>query len=86
MLFQRNKEYFTDEEMHYIKEKLEFENIRFRTLITFMMDMGCRREECICNKFGDINEFRKTISINRAFVKSKLDYRYIIKSVKRKKE
>ena len=81
----KDKEYFTDEEMHYIKEKLEFENIRFRTLITFMMDMGCRREEALAIKFGDINEFRKTISINRAFVKSKLDYRYIIKSVKRKK-
>lgn len=80
-----DKEYFTDEEMHYIKEKLEFENIRFRTLITFMMDMGCRREEALAIKFSDINKFRETISINRAFVKSKIDGRYIIKPVKRKK-
>jgi len=80
-----DKEYFTDEEMHFIKEKVEFENIRFRTLITFMMDMGCRREEALAIKYSDINEFRGTISIQRAFVKSDLDGRYIIKPVKRKK-
>jgi len=80
-----DKEYFSEEEMHYIKEKLEFENIRFRTLITFMMDMGCRREEALAIKYGDINIFRKTINIERAFVKSTLDNRYIIKPVKRKK-
>lgn len=80
-----DKEYFTAEEMHYIKDKLELENIRFRTLITFMMDMGCRREEALAIKFSDINKFRETISIERAFVKSKIDNRYIIKPVKRKK-
>ena len=80
-----DKEYFTDEEMHYIKEKLEFENIRFRTLVTFMMDMGCRREEAIAIKFSDINRFRGTIKIERALVKSVIDGRYIIKPVKRKK-
>lgn len=80
-----DKEYFTDEEMHYIKEKIEFENIRFRTLITLIMDTGMRREEALAIKYKDINKFRGTISIERAFVKSKLDNRYIIKPVKRKK-
>ena len=80
-----DKEYFTDEEMHYIKDKLEFENIRFKTLITFMMDMGCRREEALAIKWSDINWFRGTVSIERAFVKSRIDGRYIIKPVKRKK-
>ncbi len=80
-----DKEYFTDEEMHYIKDKLEFENIRFKTLITFMMDMGCRREEALAIKWSDLNWFRGTVSIERAFVKSKIDNRYIIKPVKRKK-
>ena len=80
-----DKEYFTDEEMHYIKEKLEFKNIRFKTLITFMMDMGCRREEALAIKWKDINWFRKTVSIERAFVKSRMDHKYIIKPVKRKK-
>lgn len=73
-----DKEYFTDEEMHYIKEKLEFKNIRFKTLITFMMDMGCRREEALAIKWKDINWFRKTVSIERAFVKSRMDHKYII--------
>lgn len=81
----KDKEYFTKEEMHYIKERLEFENIRFKTLITFMMDMGCRREEALAIKYSDFNKFRETISIERAFVKSKIDNRYIIKPVKRKK-
>ena len=80
-----DKEYFTEEEMHYIKDKLEFENIRFKTLITFMMDMGTRREEALAIKWSDINWYRGTISIERAFVKSKIDNRYIIKPVKRKK-
>lgn len=80
-----DKEYFTDEEMHFIKEKLEFENIRFKTLITFMMDMGCRREEALAIKWEDINWFRNTVRIERAFVKSKVDNRDIIKPVKRKK-
>ena len=73
-----DKEYFTDEEMHYIKEKLEFENIRFKTLITFMMDMGCRREEALAIKWSDLNWFRGTVSIERAFVKSKIDNKYIL--------
>lgn len=81
----KDKEYFTDEEMHYIKEKIEFENIRFRTVITVIMDTGLRREEALALKFSDINKFRETITINRAFVKSKIDNRYIIKKVKRKK-
>ena len=72
-----DKEYFTDEEMHYIKDKLEFENIRFRTIIIFMMDIGCHREEALAIKFSDINKFRETISIKRAFVKSRIDNRYI---------
>lgn len=80
-----DKEYFTDEEMHYIKDKVELENIRFRTLITFMMDMGCRREEVLAIKYSDINRLRRTISINRAFVKSPVDGKYIIKKVKTKK-
>lgn len=79
------KEYLTDEEMHYIKERIEFENIRFRTLITLIMDTGVRREEALAFKFSDINKFRGTMTINRAFIKSPIDNRYIIKPVKRKK-
>ena len=80
-----DKEYFTEEEMHFIKDKLEFENIRFRTLITLILDSGFRREEALAIKFSDINKLRQTISVERAFVKSKIDNRYIIKPVKRKK-
>ena len=81
----KKKEYFTEEEMHYIKDKIEFENIRFRTVVTLIMDTGLRREEALALKFSDINKFRETITIERAFVKSKIDNRYIIKKVKREK-
>lgn len=80
-----DKEYCTTEEMHIIKEKLEFENIRFRTLITLIMDTGLRREEALAIKYSDINKLRGTIKIERAFVKSKIDGKFIIKPVKRKK-
>lgn len=64
---------------------LEFENIRFKTLITLIMDTGLRREEALALKYSDINKLRGTINIARAFVKSRLDNRFIIKPNRRKK-
>lgn len=80
----KDKEYFTEEEMHYIHDKVELENIRFRTLIILMMDTGVRREEALAIKFGDINKIRRTLTISRAFIKSRLDGRYIVKPTKTK--
>ncbi len=80
----KDKEYFTEEEMHYIHDKVENENIRFRTLIILMLDSGVRREEALAIKFSDINKIRKTLTISRAFIKSKLDGRDIIKPTKTK--
>ncbi len=80
-----DKDYFTKEEIHFIKDKIDFENIRLRTLITLILDSGFRREEALAIKYSDINNLRQTISVDRAFVKSKIDNRYIIKAVKRKK-
>ena len=70
--------------MHYIHDKIELENIRFRTLIVLMMDSGIRREEALAIKFSDINKIRKTLTISRAYIKSRLDGREIIKPTKTK--
>lgn len=78
------KEYFNIEEMHYIHEKIEHENIRFRTLIVLMMDNGLRREEALGIKFKDINKLRETITISRAYVKSRLGNENYIKETKTK--
>ncbi len=80
----QEKEYFSDEEMHYIHDKVELENIRFRTLIVLMLDSGMRREEALAIKFGDINKIRRTLTISRAFIKSRLDGRFIVKPTKTK--
>jgi len=80
----KDKEYFTEEEMHYIHDKVELENIRFRTLIILMLDSGVRREEALAIKFGDINKVRRTLTISRAFIKSRLDGREIVKPTKTK--
>lgn len=79
-----DKEYFTEDEMHYIHDKLELENIRFRTLITLMMTSGVRREEALAIRYGDINKVRRTLKISRSFIKSKIDGRNIIKPTKTK--
>lgn len=79
-----DKEYFTKEEMHYIHDKIELENIRFRTLIVLMLDSGLRKEEALALKFEDINIIRKTLKVNRAYIKSKLDGRNIVKAPKTK--
>ena len=80
-----DKEYLTEEEIRYLKSKVEFENIRFRTLVTLILDNGLRREEALGLKFKDLNSIHETIYIKRAVVKSKLDNRYIVKQVKTKK-
>ena len=68
-----DKEYFTEEEMHYLHDKIESENIRFRTLIVLLLDSGVRREEALAIKFGDINRVRRTLTISRSFINSRLD-------------
>ena len=80
----KNKEYFTEEEMHFIHDKVELENIRFRTLIVLMLDSGMRREEALGLKFSDINKVRKTLTISRAYIKSKINNKDIVKPTKTK--
>ncbi len=80
----KDKEYFSEEEMYYIHDKIEHENIRFRTLIVLMLDSGLRREEALGIKYGDINKMRKTLSISRAFIQSQLDGKRIVKNTKTK--
>ena len=62
------KEYFTLEEMDYVKGLLANANIRLRTAIFLIMDTGCRREEVIGLKWKDIDFDNKTIDINKAVV------------------
>lgn len=62
------KEYFTLEEMDYIKGLLSNANIRLRTAIFLIMDTGCRREEIIGLKWKDIDFNDNTIDINKAVV------------------
>lgn len=80
----QDKKYFSEEEMHYVHDKVELQNIRFRTLIILMLDSGIRREEALAIKFGDINRVRRTLTISRAFIKSILDGREIVKPTKTK--
>jgi len=62
------KEYFTLEEMDYVKGLLSNANIRLRTAIFLIMDTGCRREEIIGLKWKDIDFDNNTIDINKAVV------------------
>lgn len=80
----KDKEYFSEEEMHYIHDKVELENICFRTLIILMLDSGVRKEEALAIKFSDVNKIRRTLNISRAYVTSRLDNRKIIKPTKTK--
>ena len=68
------REFFTIEEMDYIKELLATANIRLKTAIFLIIDTGCRREEIIGLKWEDI-DFEK----NKLTEIYKLDYR--IKSI-----
>ncbi len=76
------KTYLTEEEMHYIHDRVEFENIRFRTLIVLLLDSGIRREEALALKFENINKNRNTASIKSAVIK--LKGKLIVKSTKTK--
>ena len=62
------KEYFTLEEMDYIKELLLTTNIRLKTAMFLVMDTGCRREEIIGLKWKDIDFENNKIDINKAVV------------------
>lgn len=64
------KDYFTLEEMDYIKELLMTSNIRLKTAIYLIMDTGCRREELCGLKWQDIDFENNTIDINKAVVSS----------------
>ena len=79
-----DKEYFTEEEMHYLHDKIESENIRFRTLIVLLLDSGVRREEALAIQFGDINRVRRTLTISRSFINSRLDGTKVVKPTKTK--
>ena len=71
------KEYFTLEEMDYIKELLTTANIRLKSAIYLTMDTGCRREEICGLKWEDLDFENNTIDINKAvvsnYVKTNLD-------------
>ncbi len=62
------REYFTLEEMDYIKELLQTANIRLKTAIFLIMDTGCRREEIIGLKWEDVDLENNIIDINKAVV------------------
>lgn len=64
------KEYFTLEEMDYVKELLLNSNIRLRTAMYLILDSGCRREEACGLKWRDIDFENNTIDINKAVVSS----------------
>lgn len=76
------KPYLDKEDIILIKERLKFENIRFHTLITLIMDTGMRREEALALRYSDINFNTRILSISRALVKSRLTSKHIVKSVK----
>lgn len=83
------KEYFSLEEMDYIKQLLLTANIRLRTAMYLILDSGCRREEACGLKWKDIDFENNTIDINKAVVatntKSSLtDERVFEKGVKSK--
>ena len=71
------KEYFTLEEMDYIKELLTTANIRLKSAIYLAMDTGCRREEIVGLKWEDVDFENNTIDINKAvvsnYIKTNLD-------------
>lgn len=62
------REFFTIEEMDYIKELLATANIRLKTAIFLIIDTGCRREEIIGLKWEDIDFEKNKIDINKAVV------------------
>lgn len=64
----KEKEYFTLEEMDYIKILLKSSNIRFKTAMYLLIDSGCRREEIIGLKWCDIDFIENKININKAVV------------------
>lgn len=64
------KEYFTLEEMDYVKELLLNANIRLRAAMYLVLDSGCRREEACGLKWQDIDFENNTIDINKAVVNS----------------
>ena len=81
------KEYFTLEEMDYVKELLSTTNIRLKTAMFIIMDTGCRREELLGLTWRDIDFEKKTININKAVAtistKSGVpNYRIVEKNVK----
>ena len=81
------KEYFTLEEMDYVKELLSTTNIRLKTAMFIIMDTGCRREELLGLTWRDIDFEKKTININKAVAtistKSGVpSYRIVEKNVK----
>ena len=64
------KEYFTIEEMDYVKRLLNNANIRLKTAMILVMDSGCRREEVCGLKWEDIDFDNNTIDINKAVISS----------------
>ncbi|MBO5530502.1 MAG: site-specific integrase [Bacilli bacterium] len=78
------KDYFTLEEMDYIKELLTTANIRLKTAIYLTMDTGCRREEICGLKWKDVDFENNTIDINKAVVSSNVKTNLDIPRVREK--
>ena len=81
------KEYFTLEEMDYVKELLSTTSIRLKTAMFIIMDTGSRCEELLGLTWRNIDFEKKTININKAVAtistKSGVpSYRIIEKNVK----
>ena len=74
--------YLEDIEMHYVHEKIEFENIRLRTLVIIMLDMGLRKEEALALKYSDFNKIRNTVKVSISVIRSRLSGKIIVKKLK----
>ncbi|MFV0250134.1 MAG: hypothetical protein ACK5HP_03780 [Bacilli bacterium] len=79
-----SKEYLDNDQIKVVKDALLFESIRFQTAVTIIIDSGRRREEVLALRYCDINILSGLVTVENAFVKSKLTYNHIIKKVKTK--
>ena len=80
----QDQKYLVTEEIKIVLNKLEFENIRFKTFLNLHLESGLRIEEITAIKWSDIDKLRSTLRIVRALVKSKLTNELIVKSLKTK--
>lgn len=61
----RERDAFSEEEVHHILECAEHEPLRWRAMITFALDSGCRRGEIIGLKWEDIDFATGKLTVSR---------------------